>query len=103
MYAILHAASPLSALSVSIAFRWVIHFSGEKSGLQNIKGKMKNNIKCNQKLIACIKALVNEDAQRTIQEIAEALAISLGSVSNNLKDKLRYNKVSARRTSHILT
>ena len=64
---------------------------------------MKNKTNCNGKSIARVKAMVGEDERITIQEIAEALDISSGCMSNILKDKLRYSKVSAWWTSHILT
>ena len=64
---------------------------------------MKNKIKYNKKLIACVKALVDDDAWITIQETAEAVDISSGGVSNIFKDELHYSKVSARCVPHILT
>ena len=54
-------------------------------------------------MIPRVKATVDEDARITIQDIAEALAISSGSVSNIVEDKFRNSKVSARYIPHILT
>ena len=78
VYANLHAASPSSAPLTRTDFRWFVHFSGENSGVQDIKVKMKNNAKFNEKLSVRVKAVVNEDAQITIQEIAEVLDILPG-------------------------
>ena len=52
-------------------------FSGGNSAAQDNKGKMKYKTKCDEKLITCVKAIVDEDAQITIQEKAEFLDISL--------------------------
>ena len=38
---------------------------------------MKYKTKCDEKLITCVKAIVDEDVQITIQEKAEFLDISL--------------------------
>ena len=41
---------------------------------------MKNKAKCNEKLTARLKAMVDENARITIQETVEAVDISSGSV-----------------------
>ena len=66
MYADLHAASLSSAPSASTVFIRFSHFSGENSGLQDVISKMKNNRKCNKKLIVGVKAMVDEDARIAI-------------------------------------
>ena len=53
-------------------------FSGGNSAAQDNKGKMKYKTKCDEKLITCVKAMVDEDAQIIIQEKAEVLDISVG-------------------------
>ena len=66
IYAISHAASPSSAPSASTIFIWFSHFSGENSALQDVNDEIKNKTKCNEKLIAPVKTMVDEDAQITI-------------------------------------
>ena len=66
--------------------------------------KVKWRIKqCHEKLIARVKAIVDEDDGITIQETADALNISSRCVSNILKDKLCYSKVWARWIPCILS
>ena len=64
---------------------------------------MKNKRKSNERLIARVNAMVDEVARVTTLEIAEALDISPGSVSDILKDKLRYSNVSAKWIPQNLT
>ena len=78
----LHAASPSSAPSVNIVFRWFSHLFSLVGILVYMKGKMKNKTKSNEKLMDRVKAMVDEDARIAVHDIAEALAISSGSVLN---------------------
>ena len=58
--------------------------------------KVKNNKKCNKELVAHVKAVIDEDARISLEEIASALNFSSGSASSILCKRLIYLKVCAR-------
>ena len=64
-YAALHEASPSSVPSASKVFKWPNNLPGN-SGVRYIKVETKNKTKCNEKLIARVKAMVDENARKTI-------------------------------------
>ena len=96
----LRSASPSSAPLKATVFRWVKHFQSGKSSILARRGKVKNNKKCNEELAARVKAMVDEDARSSLEEIASALNCSSGSSSSILRDRLGYHKVRARWIPH---
>ena len=84
--------------------RWrCIHYHSRKSwGTWHFSGL--GSVKCDEKLIGCVKAMVDEDAQITTHEKAEVLDISLSSdvYQTFWKTKFQYTKVSASWIPHIL-
>ena len=64
---------------------------------------MKNNKKGNEELVACVKAMIDENARISLEKIACALNISLESASSVLCNRFSYCNVSARWIPHILT
>ena len=59
---------------------------------------MKNNNKYNEELIARVKAMTDEDARISLEEVVCALDISTGGASSILRNRLGYRKVYARWT-----
>ena len=51
---------------------------------------MKNNNKCNEELVARVKAMLD---RILLEEIASALNVSSGSSSNTLRNRFGYHKV----------
>ena len=63
---------------------------------------MKNKTKkCDERLVARVKAMVDEDVEITIEKIAQALTISSGSVSNILKTNSAKQGLSQLDTSYF--
>ena len=57
----------------------------------------------NEELVARVKAMVDEDARISLEEIASALNISSGSASSTLRTMLGFRRVCAREIPHVLT
>ena len=66
---------PASASPKAIVWRLVKHFSVGQSNTSDQKGQIEHRIKCNEKSVARVKALVDEDAHTTVQEMAETVHI----------------------------
>ena len=89
--------SQASAPSKVPVFRWMKHFSGRQLDFQDNRGKgWQNKTKCNDEIVAHVKAMINANARVSLQEIADCLGIDLSPVSMNRNKKLDYRKVSIR-------
>ena len=53
----------------------VCHFQTGKSSIFASRGNVKNNKKCNEELVARVKAMIDEDARISLEKIASALNI----------------------------
>ena len=76
-----------SATEILSVFRWVKHFQSGKSSIFDNRGKVKNDKKSNEVLIARAKAMVGEDSRISLEEVASTLNISSGSISSILRNR----------------
>ena len=76
----LQSASPLSAPSKATVFQWMKHFQSGKSSSFNSRGK-----KCNEELVAHVKAMIDEDACILLEETASTLISQTEKVSSTGK------------------
>ena len=76
----LQSASPSSVPSKATVSQWLkhSHFSLGNQSFSTVRGKVKNNKKCNEELVARVKAMMNEDARISFGEVASALNIFIG-------------------------
>ena len=89
----LRSASPSSAPSKATVFRWLKQFQSWKASFFDSTGKVKNNKKCNEELVARMKAMIDEDARISLEEIASALNVSSESSSSMMCNRLDHRKL----------
>ena len=70
-------------------YRWIKHFESGNSAVGGATGKQKITEKTDEKMVARVKAIKDEDARVTIQEILETLSIASGTVWKILKHRIR--------------
>ena len=99
----LRRARPTSTPSRAAVYRWMKHFESGNSAVGGATGKQKIMEKTDEKMVARVKAIMDEDARVTIQEILETLSIASGTVWKILKHRIGYHKVCARWVPHIFT
>lgn len=92
-----------SAPSKATVFRWVKHFASGQASTEDNRGKMRKIKKCDEKLVASVKAMVDADSRVSLEEIADYLDIHSSTASRILRNQLGYRKVSSRWIPHILT
>ena len=103
IYETLQAPGLGSVLSRDSIFRWSRDFKKGKSGISDGRGKATPRQTNTKKNIDAVKALIDRDCRISIEEIAESVGISSGSVWNILHNDLGLRKLSARWIPHILT
>ena len=109
----LQKACQASAPFPAVVYLWTKHFScgnsmvkdskGKGSKQQQTKNKQTNKQKQIKKMATHVKELTDKDAQVTIQEIANTLDITSGSVSKILKYQTGYRKACDRWVPQLLT
>ena len=91
------------SVSRATVFRWVRHFESGKSGISENKGKAKTRTMTSPTTVAAIKAIVDEDARVTVQEIADKVGIRSSSALRELHNDLELHELSARWVPNILS
>ena len=99
----LRALGQPSAPSKATVCRWVKHFTSGESSTEDNRGKMQKPRKCNEKVVAMVTAMVEEDNRVSLEEIADCVGVHSSTISKILRHKLGYRKVSSRWVPHILT
>ncbi|CAF4844368.1 unnamed protein product [Rotaria sp. Silwood1] len=92
-----------SAPSRTMVFEWVPRFKNGQLNIEESPRSWRPISTTDEKTIKVVENLVIEDRRITIQEIAEILSISSGTVHGILHDHLHMTKVCSTCVPHLLT
>ena len=91
------------ALKYATVFKWVRHFNDGRESIENDPRVCRLVSVLTEKNVATVKALIEEDACYTVQEIEELSGIHSSSVLKILRERLGLRKICRPWVPHLFT
>ena len=92
-----------NCVSKSTVYRWIESFVTEQAPSSSGIGPGRPLSARNERNIAHIKSLIEEDPHMTIRELSEACDLSIGTIHSILHEDLQMRNLAARWVPHLLT
>ena len=99
----LQAVFGAKCVGKSTVYRWVEDFLTEQAPSSSGTGPGRPLSARNERNIALVKSLIDEDPHSTIRELSEACDLSIGTIHSILHEDLQMRNLAARWVPHLLT
>ena len=99
----LQAVFGVQCLGKSTVYRWIEAFLAEQEPSTSGTGRGRPLSARNERNIALVKSLIDEDPHSTIRELSEACDLSIGTIHSILHEDLQMRNLAARWVPHLLT